>query len=126
METFDKEITFLEKTFDPEKIKEGKEWELQPTTKTVKFIELSRTDPDQREISWLVMDVFKSEGKNTKIDWKTIRELTDLYIEKMLIIDDNFTPTNKTEFLNDNGAVISFGLWLAHEKILPFFFKLMS
>jgi hypothetical protein len=72
------------------------------------------------------MDVFKSEGKNTKIDWKTIRELTDLYIEKMLIIDDNFTPTNKTEFLNDNGAVISFGLWLAHEKILPFFFKLMS
>lgn len=102
-------------------------------TKTATFKELSRTDPTQRDISWLIMDVFDLEktketkkGVTSHINRKVASELSDKFINEMLIVDENFTEQDKIELMNDNGAMVKFGIWLAHKKLLPFFFVLLN
>jgi hypothetical protein len=130
--TFKKEIKFISPTL---KDKEGgaPEWVKEPVTKTATFKELSRTDRDQREMCWLIMEIldfskYKKGKKTTKIplDRVVASELTDTFIEEMLVLDEVFTEADKKDFINDNGAVINFGLWLAAEKILPFFLTLTN
>jgi hypothetical protein len=108
-------------------------WKEETITKTATFKELSRTDPSQREMSWMIMDVFDTENvKKTKkgitshINREIISELADKFVKDMLIIDENFSEQDKNELLGDNGAMIKLGLWLAHNKFFGFFLLLMS
>lgn len=119
---FTKEISYISKTM----AEDG--WVEQSVKKTVRFKELSRTDPEQRDLCWLVMDIWDLKGKSKKfrLSRDVMSELTDMFIDKMVILDENFTESDKKEFLADNGAVITFGLWLVHNRIADFFFKLTT
>jgi hypothetical protein len=103
-------------------------------TKTATFKELSRTDPAQRDISWLIMDIFdtdsvkktKKKGITSHINPEITAEITDKFVNEMLVIDENVSEADKKELLADNGAMIQLGLWLVHNKFLNFFFALMK
>lgn len=120
MNTFKKEISYISRTLN------GEEWIDSEIKKTVTFKDLNRTDPTQRDLCWLIMDIWEKKGKSKKfrLSREVMSELIDMFIDNMLVVDENFTDSDKKEFLADNGAVISFGLWLVHEKIADFFFKL--
>ena len=120
METFTKEIVFLGRVFDSTK----NDWIDGEITKTATFNELSRKAPEQRELCWITLDILDLKNKTPKIDSETACKLVDLFIDKMLIVNETFTEQDKKEFLSDNTSVISFGFWLIHEKIIPFFLQL--
>lgn len=117
--TFQKDISFINPAFFDEATKDHIEKEV---TKTATFNELSRTNKDQRKFQFMLMSVFKSKGEGElQIDHDMLCDITEKAIEVLLIIDENFTETDKIQFVNDNGAIISFGMWLLREKINPFF-----
>lgn len=119
MSTFTKEISFISPSVFDETINTHVEKEI---TKLATFKELSRTDKDQRKFQFMLMSVFKSKGLNeVQIDHDMLCEITEKSIDVLLVADANFTEADKLQFLNDNGAVIIFGLWLLREKINPFF-----
>ena len=116
--TFTKEIIFISLVHN------GVEFVETLVKKTATFKELSRTDKTQNDLCWLIMELFESKKKKVHIKREEASELVDLFIDKMLIISDTFTEQDKTDFLNDNGAIISFGKWLCWEKCWDFFLKL--
>ena len=119
---FKHEISFISKTLKGE----PPEWKDEVIKKEATFKEFSRTDQTQRELCWLIMEIFHTEKEKTTIDKKIAAELADKFVEQMFIPSDIFTEENRKEMLCDNGAMIKFGLWLVHEKVLPFFLKLMT
>lgn len=125
---FKKEITFISKQPVMETTKENKVGDVIEieVTKEAVFKELSRTDRTQRDLVFSIMGTMKQTGSNkATIDSEGIATLTDKAIELLLIADaKGFTETDKAEFLNDNIAVLNFGLWFFSEKVTPFFAKL--
>ena len=119
MSTFQREITFINPAhFDTVEKKHGEKEE----TKMATFKELSRIDKDQRKFQFLLTSVFKSKGiDEIQIDHEVLCDITEQAIHVLLVTDENFTSTDKTQFLNDNIAIIQFGLWLLKEKLTPFF-----
>ena len=126
MNTFTKELSYISQQLKPSE--SGAEWVGEIVKKTATFKELCQTDPDQRDLCWLIMEIFEKKGKNKEItiNRDVAAELTDLFIETMLELNDDFKEADKKEFLKDNGAVVKFGLWLSHEKVLPFFLQLIK
>lgn len=121
MEFFDKEITFLSKEFI------GTEWVEKPVIKVAKFKEFSRTDKDQHKLHFMMISLFESgENDTARIDSDKMYDITVKAVKTLLIIGEDFNDTNKNEFLNDSGALFSFGMWLFEAKIIPFFSNLMS
>jgi hypothetical protein len=125
---FKKEIAFISKQPVMETTKENKVGDVIEieVTKEAVFKELSRTDRTQRDLVFSIMGTMKQTGSNkATIDSEGIATLTDKAIELLLIADaKGFTETDKAEFLNDNIAVLNFGLWFFSEKVTPFFAKL--
>jgi len=126
METFQKDISFLAQTLNGE----NNEWVLSPVTKTATFKELSRTDRNQHKLHFKIIAIFEafgvnadddSDGTKFKIDSDGVYDLTVKAIKTLLIEDPQFTVQDKTELLNDSGAIFEFGMWLLGEKIVPFF-----
>lgn len=116
---FTKEISFINPAFFDTATNTHIEKEIQ---KTATFKEFSRTDKEQRKLQALLMSVFKSKGDSElQLDHEALIDITERAIEVLLVLDDAFTAVDKTNFLNDNGAVIIFGMWLMNEKISPFF-----
>ena len=120
MAEFTKEISFINPAFFDTETKKHVEQEVK---KTATFKELSRTDKEQRKFQFMLMSVFKSKGENEiAIDHEMLCDITEKAIEVLLITDDKkFTDIDKQQFLNDNGAVINFGMWFLGEKLSPFF-----
>jgi hypothetical protein len=121
--TFQKEISFIDPSFFNLEANKGMgAHEEKEVKKTATFKELSRTDKDQRKFQFMLMSVFKSKGEGElQIDHDMLCDITEKGVDVLLIPDTTFTEIDKTNFLNDNGAVITFGLWLLAEKISPFF-----
>ena len=122
METFRKEITFLSKTLSGEGI-----WIDEEITKTATFKELNRVDRSQHKLHFKMMTVFEGfatdEDGKFKIDSDALYDLTIKAFKNLLIEDSEFNETDKTEFLNDSGAILSFGVWIFKDKFTPFFLK---
>jgi len=119
METFEKEITFLSKQLV------NLEWSLVEVSKVATFKELSRVDRNQHKLHFMLISLFTSkaeEGEENKmsIDSDSLYDLTTKAIRTLLVLNDSFTETDKAEFLNDSGAILSFGIWALPEKFTPF------
>lgn len=126
VKTFTKEISFIDPAFFDKDIKPAGAHVEKEVTKTATFKEFSRTDKEQRKLQSLLMSVFKSKGEGElQLDHEALVDITERAIEVLLVIDTNFTAVDKTNFLNDNGTVILFGMWLMNEKISPFFLVLI-
>jgi len=123
MSTFQKEISFISPTVFNQELNNGLgAFEEKEITKLATFKELSRVDKDQRKLQAMLMSVFKSKGESElQIDYDSLVDITEKAVDCLLIIDEVFTASDKINFLNDNGAVIVFGMWLLSEKITPFF-----
>jgi hypothetical protein len=129
--TYQKEISFISPTFfDPEKGQMGG-FEEKEITKTATFKELSRTDREQHELHFMIMAAFEeTKGKKVKYDSSQVLQMTDIYIETCMLVNDGTNPTiditasDKLQFLNDSIAKLNFGLWLLNEKFAPFFSQL--
>ena len=129
--TYTKEISFISPTaFDATKGQMG-QFEEKEITKTATFKELSRTDREQHELHFMIMAAFQeTTGKKVKYDSSQILEMTDIYIETCMLVNDGLNPqiditaTDKMQFLNDSIAKLKFGLWLLNEKFSPFFAQL--
>ncbi len=126
MTTFTKEISFINPAFFDAEAKPPKHIEKE-VKKTATFKELSRIDRDQRKFQFMLMSVFKSKGANEiAIDHEMLCDITEKAVEVLLITDPKtFTEIDKTQFLNDNGAIINFGMWFLGEKLSPFFQQLI-
>lgn len=130
METFIKEISFISQEFIPNE-QGGGEWKPTIVKKNATFKELNRTDPTQKKLTWKIMGIFEGseiDGENSSVNINTdgLSDITDKYVKTMLLVNDEFTETNKKEFLLDNGSMMKFGLWALQEKITPFFSELMK
>jgi len=121
--TFQKEISFIDPAVFNKEANGGMgAHEETEVKKTATFKELSRIDKDQRKFQFKLMSVFKSKGEGElQIDHDMLCDITENGINVLLVPDALFTEIDKANFLNDNGAVINFGLWLLAEKISPFF-----
>ena len=119
MSTFQKEISFISPTVFNQELNNGLgAFEEKEITKLATFKELSRVDKDQRKLQAMLMSVFKSKGESElQIDYDSLVDITEKAVDCLLIIDEVFTASDKINFLNDNGAVIVFGMWLLSEKI---------
>ncbi len=132
MKTFQHEITFLQKSFDATQVQSENAGHIETlATKTATFKELSRTDRDQHALHFAIIDFYaggSTSGKKKQVKFKTqdALPLVEDFIEAMLIVDNNFTATDKEEFLNDSGALFSFAMWLLKEKVSLFFGILMQ
>ena len=118
METYEKEITFLSRQFV-----DG-EWALVEISKIATFKELSRVAKDQHKLHFMLTTLFAGSSKDdgeVKIDSDSLYDLTVKAIKTLLVINDNFTEGDKTEFLNDSGSILEFALWALREKFTPFF-----
>ena len=121
MDTFEKEITFLSKSFV------NGEWALVEVSKTATFKELSRVDRDQHKLHFMLIKLFQGaaveegESQDISIDSDSLYDLTVKAIRKLIVINSEFTEQDKTEFLNDSGAILDFSLWALKEKFTPFF-----
>ncbi len=119
---YQKEISFIDPAyFDTTAGTMGQHIEKE-VKKTATFKEFSRTDKEQRKLQALLMSVFKSKGEGElQLDHEALIDITEKAIDVLLVVDENFNGNDKINFLNDNGAVIIFGMWLLNEKISPFF-----
>lgn len=127
MENFTHDITFISK-----KAKESEGsvvWIDEEVTKTATFKELSRTDRDQHKLHFKIISIgenFSAGDGDTQANFNSdgIYDITVKAINTLLVINPDFTAEDKKEFLSDSGAILSFGLWLLKEKLLPFFLTL--
>lgn len=128
MSIFQKDISFISPTAFNQEANNGLgAFEEKEVTKPATFKELSRTDKDQRKFQFMLMSIFKAKDNgDIQVDHDVLCDITEKAIEVLLVVDPNgFTDADKLQFLNDNGAVISFGMWLLKEKINPFFSQLI-
>jgi hypothetical protein len=121
-ETFQKEITFLSREFD----EQSGTWEERPVTKIATFKEFSRTDKEQHKLHFRLIAIYNAEttpedGGQVTMSSDGLYDLVVKAVKTLLVPDENFNLQDKNEFLNDSGALLSFGLWLLGEKITPFF-----
>jgi hypothetical protein len=130
---FEKEISFLSKTFDQDEIStDTNGWKEIEVSKTASFHELSRTDRRQHKLHFMMIALFEANaaenGEEAKmtIDSDKLYDLTSKAVKTLLVIDERFTEGDKTEFLNDSLALLNFGMWLLGEHIRPFFSNLMK
>jgi hypothetical protein len=128
MEQFNREISFISKIFDADKVTDTcNGWIEGVVTKTATFKELSRTDKLQHKLHFKIIAIFEhfgvKEGEDVKIDSDGVYDLTVKAINTLLIPDPAFTVQDKAEFLNDSAAIFDFGFWLLGNKIAPFFSK---
>jgi|SRR4051812_32595103 hypothetical protein len=128
MEQFNREISFISKIFDADKVTDTcNGWIEGVVTKTATFKELSRTDKLQHKLHFKIIAIFEhfgvKEGEDVKIDSDGVYDLTVKAINTLLIPDPEFTVQDKAEFLNDSAAIFDFGFWLLGNKIAPFFSK---
>lgn len=118
-ETFKRELSFLSKEF-----KEG-QWAEQLIKKAATFKEITRTDKGQHKFHFAIIATFQAfsqdEKGGVKLDGDAVYELTVKAIETLFVETAEFTPIDKSELLNDSGALFDFGMWLLSEKITPFF-----
>lgn len=127
MEQFQRHITFIQKVFYADKVSDTCDgWLEEPVTKFATFKELSRTDKSQHKLHFSIVGIFEhfgaKEGEEIKIDSDGLYDLTIKAIKTLLITDkSDFTDADKTEFMNDSGAIFDFGMWLLGNKIAPFF-----
>lgn len=134
--TFEKEITFLSKVFNADP--QVNAFELIPVTKTVKFKELSRTDRTQHKLHFMLISIFTGgdaniddtdepgKGGSFNINTDKLYDITAKSVRILAITDTTFNDQEKTELLNDGGALFTFGMWLLKEKISPFFSVMMT
>jgi hypothetical protein len=120
--TFTRELTYLSQVFDQDK----NDFVKGPVTKPVSFYELSQTDPKQHALFFMMKPLYeniKTVGGGTRViaNPKVVKDLTVEAIDILLIVDDNFTITDKAEFMNDGFALLEFGTWFLEEKFTPFF-----
>lgn len=109
-------------------------WELKSVTKNATFKELSRTEREQHELHFDIIEYFTSANskENKKGDKQVRIKLKEAYplilnaFDTLLVINEDFKPQDKEEFLNDSAAILDFGMWLIKEKITPFFSQLMQ
>ena len=129
--TFEKEVSFAVMVVNVDNegkaiLKDGSpEYVQKIVTKTATFKELVRTDATQRELCWNILKIvdFK-QGETPTINDEAACNITNAYINELVVVNDNFTQQDKTDLLNDNIGVVNFGLWLVHNKIIPFFLQL--
>lgn len=130
MSTFQKEITFLTKELDTTVTPNV--WVNKEVTKTAVFKELDRQDKTQHKFHFKIISLFSTsekddEGKEkVNIDSDATYDMTVKGIKILLEIDQQFTAEDKAFFLQDSGAIFSFGMWFMMEKLYPFFFVLMK
>ena len=123
MENFTREIDFLSRQFESE----SNSFKEVSVTKTATFKELNRTERDQHKLHFMLISLFESNDQNKMIvDSDKLYDITAKTIKTLLIVDEQFTEQDKTEFLNDSGALFTFGIWLLKEHISPFFSRLMK
>jgi hypothetical protein len=121
-ETFEREISFLGKTF----IEEENRFEEGKIVKTAKFKELSRTDRSQHKLHFSIIALMESfgikdaEDAKMKIDSDGIYDLSVKSFETLLV-PGCISDSDKIEFLNDSAAIFNFGFSILGEKIAPFF-----
>jgi hypothetical protein len=119
METFQKEIVLFSKVFDDEE----KKWNQVEVKKTATFKELDRLDKSQHKLQFKLVTLFKMnvEEDDPEISSDALYDITVKFINQMLIIDKDFNSGDKTEFLQDSGAIFNFGTWLLKDKFTDFF-----
>ena len=115
METFDKKLKFISKTFD-QTLNAGKgDWVETQIEKTATFYELERTNKLQHKLHFKIITVFESndpeEGEQAKmtISSDAIYDLTVKAFRTLIILNDEFTEVDKNEFLNDSAAIFDLG-----------------
>jgi hypothetical protein len=133
--TFKKELTFLEKGVD---VVDGVGLNcVKSVTKLALFRELSQTDKSQRGLIFLMRPLYEvykgADGENRIVANPQIFEnLTTKCIDDLLILKTQDNPIEslniqeKTEFLNDNFAVLAFAEWFLNEKLTPFFLPYLT
>ena len=125
---FEKEIKFVTKTLQNDDKGEAQFVEVSKSIKA-SFKELDRADRSQRALCWYIMGLIKGKSLKDgtfKLPEDVLCDITDKYIEEMMLADTNELKQDKQDFLNDNIAVVQFGTWLVYEKIMPFFLMLLS
>jgi hypothetical protein len=120
MGTFSTEVSFLSQ------ILVGEKFEEQVVKKTATFKEWSRTDKDQHKLHFMLVSIFKTNGNKMVVDSDQLYDITVKAVEVMLVPDASFNEQDRTEFLNDGGGLIQFGMWYMANKIAPFFSELMK
>ena len=130
MKTFEKEISFLSKTFNSADNGGNNEWEDKLVKKIATFKELSRTAKDQHKLHFKIISLFSDNSKkgenSISLDTDVVYDLTTIFVEKCLVLNEVFTVQDKEEFLQDSGALFQFGMAILGEKITPFFSVLMG
>lgn len=130
MQTFEREISFLSKTFDAAANNGVGEWILQEVKKVAKFKELDRTDKDQHKLHFKIVGMFSNSDKddvNSKMELNSdaMYDLTTKAVRTLLIVDEgSFNSQEKEEFLADSGALLTFGMWIVGNKLMDFFSNL--
>jgi hypothetical protein len=133
-QVFKKEVTFLSKQAVMEATKKNKVGDVieVEVTKEAVFKALSKTDRSQHKLHFKIVSLYidskeNKETGNVKLDTDDIYDITVRCINQLLVVDGkDFTEGDKVEFLNDSGAIFTFGYWLLAEKITPFFSTLMG
>lgn len=122
MDLFTKEVTFLSN-----ELNDKQEFELKSVTKTATFNELDRRVKDQHKLHFMLVSIMKASGEDEmKIDSDQLYDFTTKAVKVLLVTNEVFTEQDKTEFLQDSGALVSFGMWLLLAKVSPFFQNLMQ
>jgi hypothetical protein len=124
-ETFVKQVKFLSHSFDGEKPVDV------ILTKDATFKELNRTDKSQHDLHFDIVGLLvknkvsddddDESNKVLSLDMAKVGALVKKAIKTTALTDNNFTETDKKEFLQDFGALLPFSNWYMQEKVLPFF-----
>jgi hypothetical protein len=127
---YKKEISFTSQVAITKEDGNTVEWVEQTIEKKATFSELSKTNRKQHKLHFKILGLMDSFGVVDENDSNKIRinsdalyDLTVKCIEVLLEPNDEFTESDKNEFLNDSEAILKFGLWMLNEKLMPFFSK---
>jgi hypothetical protein len=131
--TFTLDVVFKSRVFDPEK----KDFDFKPVKKTATFLELSESDPKQRELTfaiWSLWEGIKSVGKKQKFiiaNPNLLSALMDDILDVLLVVKDpkdeklkdinSLEESEKTELKMDNVAITRLGKWFVENKLTFFF-----
>lgn len=123
IQTYERGVSYIGKVFDSV----SKQWADDTITKTACFKELNRVDRSQHKLHFKLIAILEDNmGEDTeegrlKISTDGLYDLTAKAIKTLLVVDDKFTESDRTELLNDSIAILEFGMWFMKEKVPPFF-----
>jgi hypothetical protein len=125
--TFTKDISYLSNTFDNDK----QAFTMTKVTRVFKFKELNRTDKSQHKLFFLMFPLYLStkdmNGNERMIaDPEVLQNLTNVALDKLLIVESPQDEQDKKEFTNDGIAVMEFGYWFLNQKFTPFFLNSLA